>query len=266
MADRFCPGKPIVIADAGLLSENNIAALELNGYRYILGARPKNAKEEVKQKILSLSLSNGQSAVIPLEDDRRLILSMSESRAKKDAANREKGLPRLQKQLKSGKLTKASINNRGYNKYLKMEGKISISINMDKYNADTVWDGLKAYQTNTRLSAKKIIENYGNLWYIERAFRMNKTNLRIRPIYHHVRNRIEGHICICFTAYTVLLETERMLKKHLPEISLKRAQDIVKTMYQLSCCLPNSRETHTKFLGMSNEQQQLFEAVGWWCR
>jgi transposase len=94
---------------------------------------------------------------------------------------------------------------------------------MTKYEADASWDGLKAYKTNTRLSTKKVIENYGNLWYIERAFRMNKTDLRIRPIYHHVRNRIEGHICICITAYTVLLETERMLKKNLPETSLKRA-------------------------------------------
>jgi hypothetical protein len=41
---------------------------------------------------------------------------MSDSRARKDAANREKGLLSLQKRLKSGKLTKANINNRGYNK------------------------------------------------------------------------------------------------------------------------------------------------------
>jgi transposase len=79
---------------------------------------------------------------------------------------------------------------------------------MDKYNADAAWDGLKAYKTNTDLSAKKIIENYGHLWYIERAFRMNKTDLRICPIYHHIRSRIEGHICMCFTAYSILLETE----------------------------------------------------------
>jgi len=173
---------------------------------------------------------------------------------------------RLQKRLKSGKLTKANINNRGYNKYLKLEGKISISINMDKYNADAAWDGLKAYKTNTRMSAKKIIENYGNLWYIERAFRMNKTDLRIRPIYHHVKNRIEGHICICFTAYSILLETERMLKEHLPQTTLKRAQELVKTMYQLTYLLPNSRETHTQVLGMSEEQRKLYEAVCRWCR
>jgi hypothetical protein len=103
---------------------------------------------------------------------------MSDSGAKKDAVNREKGLLRLQKRLKSGKLTKVNINNHGYNKYLKLEGEISVSINMDKYNADAAWDGLKAYKTNTRL--------------------------------------------------------------------------------------PNSRESHTKVLGMSDKQQRLFEAVGRW--
>ena len=51
-------------------------------------------------------------------------------------------------------------------------------------------------------------------WYIERAFRLSKTDLKVRPIYHRLRNRIEGHICICFTAYTILLELERILKEN----------------------------------------------------
>ncbi|MDR1666284.1 MAG: hypothetical protein LBS03_01125 [Bacteroidales bacterium] len=54
--------------------------------------------------------------------------------------------------------------------------------------------------------------------------------------------------------------------QYLSKISFKRAQELVKTMYQLTYRLPNSRETHTKVLGMSLEQQRLFEAVGRWCR
>ncbi|MDR1757950.1 MAG: hypothetical protein LBR51_03165 [Bacteroidales bacterium] len=57
-----------------------------------------------------------------------------------------------------------------------------------------------------------------------------------------------------------------MLKKYLPGTSLKRAQELVKTMYRLTYRLPNSRETHTKVLGMSDEQQQLSDAVSRWCR
>ena len=67
-----------------------------------------------------------------------------------------------------------------------MKGEIIVSINYEKYNEDTQWDGLKGYITNSKLSPKNIIENYGQLWQIENAFRMSKTDLRIRPIYHRI--------------------------------------------------------------------------------
>ena len=167
---------------------------------------------------------------------------------------------------KSGKLTKSNINNRGYNKYLKFEGELKITIDEEKFLADAAWDGIKGYVTNTRLTAKKVVEHYGNLWYIERAFRMNKTDLRIRPIYHHLRNRIEGHICICFIAYTILLEMERMLKHAKSKITLKRAQELTKTMYQLVYRLPKSRLTKTKILKMDNNQQELYDMTIHWSK
>jgi len=261
---KYLLGKPIVVADAGLLSEDNRKSLANSGYKYILGARVKSLKEILKEKILSFHLQNSQTKTIKQDDGTRLVISMSDKRAKKDKHSREKGLTRLQKRVQSGKLTKSNINNRGYNKYLKLEGEIKITIDEEKFFADAAWDGIKGYVTNTRLSAKKVIEHYGNLWYIERAFRMNKTDLRIRPIYHHLRNRIEGHICICFTAYTILLEMERMLKHEKSEITVKRAQELTKTMYQLSYRLPKSRMSKTKILGMDNKQQALYDMVARW--
>lgn len=118
---------------------------------------------------------------------------------------------RLEKQVKLGKHTKANINNRGYNKYLKMNGEISIEIDYNKYSNDNKWDGLKGYLTNTKLTNKEVVDNYKNLWQIEKAFRMSKTDLRIRPIYHRLQNRIEAHICISFTAYCIYKELERVL-------------------------------------------------------
>lgn len=177
LAKKFSLGKPIVVADSGLLSEKNRKLLEKNSYGYILGAKIKNEKDTVKQQILALNLKNGQTAVLKKKDKTRLIVAQSDRRAKKDRHNREKGLLRLQKRIQSGKLTKSNINNRGYNKYLKLEGEINVSIDESKFAADAAWDGLKGYVTDTRLSAAKVIENYGNLWYIERAFRMNKTDL-----------------------------------------------------------------------------------------
>lgn len=82
---------------------------------------------------------------------------------------------------------------------------------MSKFEADAAWDSIKGYVTNTRLTPEEVIDSYGNLWFIERAFRFNKFDLAVRPIYHRLRNRIEGHICICFTAYTILLEWEGVI-------------------------------------------------------
>ena len=186
-------------------------------------------------------------------------MSVSDKRARKDAKNRRDGLRRLEKKLGAGKLTKSNINNRGYNKYLHMEGEIKISIDYDKFNADAAWDGIKAYITNSKLSKQKIITNYHNLWFIERAFRMNKTDLRIRPIYHRLRNRIEGHICICFTAYTIMLELERRIKKANAPFSLNRARDLTKNIYSITYTLPETKKEKTTVLKMSNEQQILVE-------
>lgn len=82
----------------------------------------------------------------------KLIISFSEKRAKKNYHNREKGLQRLENKIKSGKFTKSNINNRGYNKYLKMDGEVRISIDKAKFEADAKWDGLKGYVSNTSLT------------------------------------------------------------------------------------------------------------------
>jgi len=110
---------------------------------------------------------------------------------------------RLEKQIKAGRLTKSHINKRGYNKYLRLTGEITIEIDYEKYNYDHVWDGLKGYNTNSKISNQEVMQIYKNLWFVEKAFRMSKTDLRIRPIYHRLRDRIEAHICIAFTAYCV---------------------------------------------------------------
>jgi IS4 transposase len=171
-----------VVADSGLLNTDNIAYLESEGYTYILGARIKNETNLLKQQILSLSLKDGENTVIGKESDRRLIVSFSAKRAKKDEFNRKRGLKRLEKNIKSGKLTKSNINKRGYNKYLRLEGEVKIDIDYDKFEQDAQWDGLKGYLTNTTLNPQEVIENYSCLWQIERAFRISKSDLLIRPI------------------------------------------------------------------------------------
>ena len=90
---------------------------------------------------------------------------------------------------------------------------------------------------------------------------MSKTDLEIRPIYHRLHNRIEAHICICFTAYSILLEMERLLKMHHSSITLKRAQQITYNMYQLIYRLPNSKVVRNQILNMDDDQKELYEIV-----
>jgi transposase len=160
ITSKFNLGKPIIVADAGLLSNENIKALEEKNYEYIIGARLKNEAKKTKVKILAKKLNDGQIIAIKKSDKTRLIVSYAKNRATKDEHNRKRGLQRLEKQIKAGKLTKSNINNKGYNKYLKMKGEISIEIDYEKYKKDSEWDGLKGYVTNTKLKDKLIYDVY----------------------------------------------------------------------------------------------------------
>ena len=250
--------KLVIIADSGLLSTNNINELQEKGYDFILGARIKNESAVVKDKILSLNLTNGQSEIIKKEESLRIIISYSDKRAKKDKYNRERGLQKLESRIRSGKLTKANINNRGYNKYLKMNGEINISIDKEKFVKDTQWDGLKGYVTNTSLSKNEIIENYSHLWKIEKAFRVSKHDLKVRPIYHRIRKRIEAHITINFVAYKVYKELERLLYVRKASISAEKAIDIAKTIFQIQVEIENGQSV-TQTILLTEEQKYLAE-------
>ena len=258
---RFGLIKPIVVADAGLLSKDNIEALEKDHYQYIIGARIKNESNPVKAQILSLVLADGKHAALKKDKHTRLIVSYSDKRAAKDEHNRKKGLARLEKQIQSNKLTKSHINNRGYNKYLKLSGSIQVTIDYEKFNQDKKWDGLKGYLTNSELSPEQIIENYKNLWQIEKAFRISKTDLRIRPIYHRLGKRIEAHICIAFTAYTIYKELERVLANEKSTMSPIRASSLTHNMYQIAITLPQSKHQKKILLKTDSEQESLIQII-----
>lgn len=253
---KFELDKPIITADAALLSQKNIDALVEAGYQYILGGRLKNESDRIKNKILSMNIKEGQPVEMQ-HPNGRLIITFSAKRARNDKTNREKGLKRLEKKVCSGKLSKKHINNRGYNKYLRLTGDIDISIDYEKFNADSVWDGLKGYLTNTALTRKKVIGNYSQLWQIEKAFRISKTDLKIRPVYHRIKYRIESHLCICFAAYTVYKELERLLKKNTIDLSPEKAINQIKEINQIQYVLPQSRQVKTKLLKLNDAQSML---------
>ena len=83
---------------------------------YIIGARLKSEPEKIKQQILGKKLTDGDIVKFERSANTRLIVTYASNRAAKDEHNRKRGLQRLEKQIKSGKLNKSSINNKGYNK------------------------------------------------------------------------------------------------------------------------------------------------------
>ena len=125
----------------------------------------------------------------------------------------------------------------------------------------TRWDGLKGYLTNTKLSPDVVIETYGQLWQIERAFRISKTDLRIRPMYHYRRRRIEAHVLVAFVAYTIYKELERRLNEAGVAMSPKRAAELTQTMYEMTFRLPNDPEDYQKLLQMDTDQQALYDLL-----
>jgi transposase len=261
---KYNLNKLIIIADSGLLSKSNIDELQSKGYKFILGARIKNETAIIKKKILALSLKNGQSQAIK-KGDLRLIITYSDDRAKKDRYNREKGIRKLEKQIRRGRLTKASINNRGYNKFLRLDGQISVRLDQEKVKQDSRWDGLKGYLTNADLNKDQVIESYQHLWQIEKAFRIAKSDLKIRPIYHRIQRRIEAHICICFVAYKLYKELERLLDKKKAGISPLKAIEIAENIIEISLSLPQSNTIRKKTLLLTEEQKYLDSIFNFGC-
>lgn len=255
--------KPIVVADAGLLSKENIESLKSNAYTFIIGARIKNESENVKKEILQKAenIQDGDGFKFKKPDGNFLVVTYSEKRARKDKHNREKGLKKLMEQIKTGKLSKRHINSRGYNKFLKMSGQVKVTIDEEKITVDKKWDGLKGYTTNSDLSIKTIVEKYTQLWQIEKAFRISKTDLRIRPIFHQLEKRIEAHICIAFTSYAIFKELERQLQIHKIDMSATRAIELLQNMYQIEYILPDSKKRRTKLLKMDDDQQMLLDIM-----
>jgi transposase len=84
------------------------------------------------------------------------------------------------------------------------------------------------------------------LWQVEQAFRITKGTLELRPMFHFTPKRIEAHVCICFVAYKVYKELERILQLRGINMSVDKVLDIAKTITTLKIKLPLCNETLTK--------------------
>ena len=255
----------IVVADSGLMTGANINELEAEGCKYIIGSRIKNEPEDIKRQILSFDKANGVIHEIDKGGGRRLLIGYADRRAQKDVHNRDKGILRLEKAYRSGRLSKENINRRGYNKFLDMEGNTTVSINYDRIQEDERWDGLKGYLTNTDIPTSDVVTAYHNLWNVEKAFRIAKSKIEIRPMFHFTRRRIEAHICICFVALKVYKELERLLKLSDIKMSVDKVINMAKTVTTISVYMPQNKTHFIKTMPMKRHMPiaKLFEENFW---
>lgn len=196
-----------VVADAGMLSRDNLDYLDSVNTNYIVGARIKNLPQVLTEQILTHPFPK-QPIFQTEAGNRRLLVNYSPERAGRDARNRDRTVAKLRQKLIDGK---AVIRK---SKYLLIAGKHrATGISDAKIALDQKFDGLKGYFTNrsNQTGATEIISQYRQLWQVERAFRMSKHDLRERPVFHSRENRIKAHLILCFVSLLVMKETETYL-------------------------------------------------------
>ena len=253
LRDKYNIDKVVYVADSGMFNKNNLEELEqLEEYdfNYIVGARiknlPKNIKEEILKRDDYLSLNaDMQVKNITLENGRKLVVTHSLKRAKKDYNDRVKGIEKLRKKLQGSKSVKTHLSNQGYNKYLILKDSnlksntenkannsscdISISLDETKIKEDAQWDGLKGLVVNesSTLSNDEILMQYNNLWQVEESFRITKHDLKIRPIYHFKPSRVRAHLAISFAAYMLTRYVEYRVRVQYKKLSPARIRNLL---------------------------------------
>ena len=149
------------------------------------------------------------------------------------------------------------MNRRGYNKFLEISKDIQVYISEERISNDEKWDGLKGYTTNTDLDAEKVADQYHGLWVVEKAFRVSKGTLDMRPMFHFTERRIEAHVCICFVAYKVYKELERIIKLAGINMSISEVLKTARTIITVRVNMPENKDVYVKTLFLTKRQKAI---------
>lgn len=214
---RFGQSKPVIVADAAMLSQANMKQLEDKGYHYIVGARLANANlkfiDEIHRELPRID--NALKRFTTSDKPGEVICEFSEARYKKDRREFDKQVQRAQELVKRNEPGRRA-------KFVKKSGdKDKLFSFDDKLRVKTEkLLGIKGFVTNIpeqELSNLEIVNYYRELWHVEQAFRMSKSDLRARPIFHHTQDAIRAHVLICFIALMLgkylEIKTGRSLRK-----------------------------------------------------
>lgn len=196
--DKHQIDKLTVVADAAMLSQKNMDELNAKELKYIVGARLGNLPiETIEQISKELSTQEGKHFLLKTEKG-LLVCDYSTKRAYKDRTDRKKQLLRAERELQHP--SKSSKRP----KFVKVINKISVELNQELIRKAELLEGIKGYYTNLKNTPPEIIiSRYKDLWKIEKAFRIAKSDLEIRPVFHWKKPAIESHILIVFISLCI---------------------------------------------------------------
>lgn len=196
-----------VVADAGMLSANNLLELEDLGMKYIVGGRTATFKINILESVFKELDRKDGTTCLRIINDRKCIFHFSLKRYKKDSYELSKHIERAKsivsspnKLLKRSKFVKGKSSNLEINKGL-----------IEKYE---ILAGIKSYVTNLdNTDHQTIIDRYSDLWKVEKAFRISKHDLEARPMYHRKAEKIQSHLLIVFGALAIskVIELEKRM-------------------------------------------------------
>lgn len=203
-----------VVADAAMISISNIEALQAAKISYIVGARLANISKDLLSTIDTTLIKKDGNIIRIKTDKGYLICSFSKKRYAKDKFEMNKQLEKAKKLLSQPSKLKNV-------KFLKDDNK-KVELNDELIKKTTALLGIKGYYTDIEVSVadnKTIIERYHELYKIEQAFRVSKSDLQTRPIFHFKEEPIKLHMLICFMALAVSkhieLKTETSIRAFL---------------------------------------------------
>lgn len=185
-----------VVADAGMLSAKNLTALSDAGYTYIVGSRMNKIPYDIAEYQKTRELTDGQIITsLTATDQQRIIYQYRAKRAALDLHNIEKQIAKAEKIIKGVTTSKKA-------KFLSVtiQNKRLDQVLIDKAQALA---GIKGYVTNLNIPDQQVVAHYHQLWQVEASFRMAKSDLKARPIFHHKQDAIEAHLTVVFAALAI---------------------------------------------------------------
>ena len=233
-----------VVADAAMLTKQNEAALKERGTPYILGARLKSSTVKLKKMILDKRCYRGWDrtehsdsigSYRTIDDgERRIVVTHSPKRARKDGYDRENALKKLRMRIAKGE-GPSSFSSRGTARYLKFPGG-RVEICPKKIKEEARWDGLGGIVAwgCGQVDPRELIVQYRSLREIEACFRINKDDLGIRPIFHWKERRVRAHVAISYMAFCCVQHLRARLRRKGCEMTVDR---IRRALNELRICI-----------------------------